>query len=146
MIRRTSASRTPAPLSQPVDPAARARLRAHRSARFQAVALTGMGVLHFAVPEKFDALIPPALPGTARAWTLGSGVAELAVAGLLAMPRTRRAGGRAAVALFLGVWPGNFQMAWDARHGTTAQRWVAWGRLPLQLPMIFSAARIARNS
>ena len=65
-----------------------------------AAALGGMGVLHLAKPEPFDQLIPPMLPGSARAWTYGSGVAELAVAGLLAVPATRRAGGAAAAALF----------------------------------------------
>ena len=52
----------------------------------------GMGALHFAKPEPFDGLIPRQLPGTPRQWTLGSGVAELAVGALLAVPATRRIG------------------------------------------------------
>lgn len=114
---------------------------AHR----MAAALAGMGVLHFARPKPFDGLIPPALPGPARAWTVGSGVAELAVAGMLAAPRTRRAGGRAAQALFLGVWPGNAWMAWRWRGRSWPWRALALGRLPLQVPMIRAAGRIARG-
>ena len=108
-----------------------------------ATALGGMGVLHLAKPEPFDQLIPPMLPGSARAWTYGSGVAELAVAGLLAVPATRRAGGAAAAALFVGVWPGNMWMAWRLRRRPTVARAVAYARLPLQIPMIGSAVRIA---
>lgn len=110
-----------------------------------AAALGGMGVLHLAKPEPFDQLIPPMLPGSARAWTYGSGVAELAVAGLLAVPATRRAGGAAAAALFVGVWPGNMWMAWRLRRRPTVARAVAYARLPLQIPMIGSAVRIARG-
>ena len=107
--------------------------------------LAGMGVLHFATPTHFDRLIPPELPGSARAWTYGSGVAELSVAGLLAVPRTRRMGAWAAIALFVGVFPGNVQMARDSlRKPVWPNRVVAFGRLPLQWPMISAAWRIRR--
>ena len=75
------------------DPAPAGRRACDSSARRMSAALAAMGVLHFVRPEPFDGLIPPFLPGSARAWTHGSGVAELAVAGLLAVPRTRRGTG-----------------------------------------------------
>ena len=109
-------------------------------------ALTAMGALHFIKPEPFDELIPPELPGTARAWTYGSGVAELAVAGLLAIPATRRLGGLAAAGLYLAVWPGNMQMVRTSKDGSTARKIVAWARLPLQIPMIRQALRIHRHA
>lgn len=102
------------------------RKTATRSALVQGTALAAMGALHFVRPEHFDALIPASLPGSARAWTLGSGVAELGVAALLLNRRTRRTGGRAAVALYLGVWPGNFQMAWDYRNKAPLPKLIAW--------------------
>ena len=68
------------------DPAPAGRRASDASARRMSAALAAMGVLHFVRPEPFDGLIPPFLPGSARAWTHGSGVAELAVAGLLALP------------------------------------------------------------
>ena len=110
-------------------------------------ALGAMGVLHFVAPKQFDALIPPELPGSRRTWTYGSGVAELAVAGLLADRRTRALGGAAATALFVGVFPGNLQMAraWRGRPVWPYQV-IAWGRLPLQIPMILAARRVWRHS
>lgn len=129
--------KTPTPSAHP---------RAARSTRLQAGALTGMGLLHFLRPGAFDPLIPPALPGSARAWTYGSGAAELTVAALLARHRTRRIGGRVAVGLYLAVWPGNVQMAWDARHDSPARRIITLARLPLQIPMIRAGLRVAREA
>ena len=63
-----------------------------------------MGVLHFVKPEHFDRIVPRALPGSARFYTYASGVAELGVAGLLALPKTRRAGALAAIALYTAVF------------------------------------------
>ncbi|WP_370970820.1 hypothetical protein [Amycolatopsis sp. cg9] len=113
-----------------------------RPAHLLAGALGFMGVLHFAVPKPFDGLIPKELPGSRRAWTYGSGVAELAVAAAVAAPRTRRLGGLAAALLFLGVFPGNVKMAVDARNAPAPQKAIAWGRLPLQWPLIAWALKV----
>ena len=69
------------------------------------------------------------------------------MAGLLASPRTRRAGGTAALVLFIGVFPGNLQMvrAWRRKPVWPWQA-IAWGRLPLQIPMIMAADRIRRGA
>ena len=119
------------------------------STRSNTVFLTGLlgtaGVLHFVRPEPFDALIPPALPGSPRTWTYGSGVAELAVAGLLAAPRTRRLGGKAAAALFVGVFPGNVQMAYDWRHRPWYWQVVSLGRLPLQAHLVRQSEFVHRH-
>nr|WP_312607197.1 hypothetical protein [Kocuria rhizophila] len=123
-----------------------ARRKANRSAVLSGLALTGMGVLHLVKPQPFDALIPEQLPGTARQWSLGSGCAELATAALLLVPRTRRIGGAVSAALFVGVWPGNMKMAWDSRNAAPARQAIAYGRLPLQIPLIVSAVKIARNA
>ena len=110
-------------------------------------ALGTMGVLHFVAPKPFDGLIPPELPGRRRAWTYGSGVVELAVAGLLANRDTRALCGAAATALFVGVFPGNLQMAraWRGKPVWPYQV-IAWGRLPLQIPMIMAADKIRRDA
>lgn len=76
-----------------------------------AALLFGSGILHFAKPQPFDAIVPAALPGRARTYTYVSGVAELATAAALAVPRTRRLGGALAAALFVAVFPANVQMA-----------------------------------
>ena len=108
--------------------------------------LGAMGVLHFIKPEHFDRIVPRALPGSARFYTYASGVAELGVAGLLALPKTRRAGALAAIALYTAVFPANVQMAVDWRHRPLPERAIAYGRLPLQLPMIRRAWRIYKTS
>lgn len=115
-----------------------------RTAAFLTVLLGGAGVLHLTRPEPFDSIVPPLLPGPARAYTYVSGAAELAVAGLLALPRTRRLGGHAATALFVAVFPANLQMAYDWRHARPRQRAIAWGRLPLQAVLIAQSRHVAR--
>lgn len=114
-----------------------------RTAAFLTVLLGGAGILHQARPEPFDRIVPPALPGPARAYTYTSGVAELAVAGLLAIPRTRRLGGHAATALFIAVFPANLQMAYNWRHARSRKQAIALGRLPLQALLVAQARHVA---
>lgn len=114
----------------------RSSVTSPRSALALSGVLAGMGALHFAVPGPFDALVPRVLPGSARFWTKASGVAELAVAAAVALPQTRRVGGLAAAGLFTAVYPANLQMAYDWRNGSRLKRAVAYGRLPLQAPLI----------
>ncbi|MCG7609423.1 MULTISPECIES: DoxX family protein [Mycobacterium] len=122
------------------------RISAAPAAQRMAALLLGMGALHFVAPKPFDTIIPTELPGSARFYTYASGVGELATGALLAVPRTRRLGALAAVALFLAVFPGNLNMVrlwWDKPW---PMRIVAIARLPLQIPMITSALRVYRNS
>jgi uncharacterized membrane protein len=109
------------------------------------VMLLGIGTLHFVAPKPFDTIVPAELPGTPRFYTYASGIGELGTGALLLMPRTRRLGGLAAVALFLGVFPGNvnhvrllWHKGWPARIATLA-------RLPLQIPMITQALKVWRS-
>ena len=111
--------------------------------------LVGMGVLHFAAPKPFDTVVPEELPGSARFYTLASGVAEAAVGGMLIAPKTRKVGALAAIALFLGVFPANVNMVrlWfrdPAKSLPLRIRSIA--RLPLQVPMITQAYKIYRRS
>lgn len=103
------------------------------------------GLLHFLRPEPFDSLVPGELPGSRRFYTYASGVAELATAALLSRTSTRRMGGLATVALSLGVWPGNFYMAWLWRKKPWIWQLVSLGRLPLQIPLISSGWEIYRR-
>ena len=114
----------------------------------EALGLAGLlatsGTLHFLTPGPFDGIVPRALPGSPRTWTYLSGAAELAVAAAIAHPRTRRMGGLAAAALFVAVFPANVKMAADWRRGSTTRRAIAFGRLPLQIPLVLWARRVAR--
>ncbi|MEU8814183.1 hypothetical protein [Actinoplanes sp. NPDC048796] len=106
------------------------------------VLLATTGALHFAAPKPFDAIVPRSLPGSPRTWTYLSGAAELAVAAAVAHPRTRRVGALAAAGLFAAVFPANVKMAVDWRHASPAKRAVAYGRLPLQIPLVLWARRV----
>lgn len=125
--------------------ARRATREAVRDARFLGGLTAVLGTLHFVKPEVFDRLIPEALPGEARAWTLGSGVAELGVAAGLLYPKTRRVAGRAATLLYLAVFPGNLQMAWNWRGKSWHMQVISLGRLPLQAGLIRRAENVHRN-
>lgn len=111
--------------------------------------LIAMGALHFAAPKPFDAIVPAELPGSQRFYTLASGVAEVAVGGLLVVPKTRRVGALAAVALFIGVFPANVNMVrlWSKEPAKPLPlRAIAVARLPVQIPMIIQALKVYRES
>jgi uncharacterized membrane protein len=105
--------------------------------------MLGVGTMHFLAPKFFDELIPEPL-GNPRAWTYGSGVAEITAGALVLNKQTSRAGAWMTFFVILGVWPGNWKMALDAGAPRDAASWVAWIRLPLQLPMLWWAYRNTR--
>ena len=108
--------------------------------------LIGVGIVHFLAPKPFDTIVPAELPGSPRFYTHASGVAEVGIGAMLLVPRTRRLGALAAVALYLAVYPANINMVrlwWD--KGWPA-RIVALARLPFQFPMIVNALRVRRNA
>ena len=120
--------------------------RSERSPLLLAGLLATAGVAHFAVPRQFDALVPRSLPGSPRTWTYASGVAELALAAGVALPRTRKPAALAAAALFVGVFPANVKMALDWRDRPTPLKAAAFGRLPLQVPLVLWARGVARGA
>ncbi|MGW6734963.1 DoxX family protein [Streptomyces sp. NPDC055013] len=120
--------------------------RSDRSPLLLAGLLATAGVAHFTVPRQFDAVVPRALPGKPRTWTYASGVAELALAAGVALPRTRKVAALAAAGFFVGVFPANVKMAVDWRHRPTPQKAVAIGRLPLQIPLVLWARGVAKNT
>lgn len=104
------------------------------------------GGIHFLVPSFYDALVPRVLPGAPRRWVLLSGAAEIAVAAMVAAPRTRRVGSALAGALFVAVFPANVQMAIDWRRHSSLRNIIAYARLPLQVPLVWWAVRVNRAS
>lgn len=108
--------------------------------------LVGMGVLHFVAPKPFDTIVPAELPGNARLYTHASGVAEAATGVLLLVPRTRRLGAIAAVALYLAVFPANINAVRLWWHKGWPARIAGLARLPFQVPMITSAIKVYRNA
>jgi uncharacterized membrane protein len=101
---------------------------------------------HFVIPRPFMKIVPRYL-GHPRFWVYASGLVE-ATAGALMLssdPATRRRGGMLATATLIGVYPANIQMAVDAGRPRSVTSWASWLRLPLQVPLVVTAARIARR-
>jgi uncharacterized membrane protein len=48
--------------------------------------------------------------------------------------------------LFAAVFPANIKMAVDWRHASPARRAVAFGRLPLQVPLVLWGLRVADSA
>jgi uncharacterized membrane protein len=100
------------------------------------------GVTHFLRPEIYERIVPPMLPAP-RTIVYISGVAEFAGGFGLLVPATRRAAAGGLVALLICVFPANIYMA--VAHvpfpGIAGERWAQWLRLPLQIPLIWWAAR-----
>lgn len=108
--------------------------------RLVAAAFLGSGVLHFKAPRPYVALVPRVLPHRLLLVQVSGALELVCAAGLLA--RTRWAGPASAV-LLVAVFPANVQMALDSGSGRLPgladNRLVAWGRLPLQAPLVWAA-------
>jgi uncharacterized membrane protein len=102
--------------------------------------------MHFVNPSFFDEIVPPWVPGSARAATYASGVAEILVGLGIVFAPTRRMALWSAAALFVAVYPANLYMAWEWRDRELSERLIAYGRLPLQIPMIWWAVALARRT
>jgi uncharacterized membrane protein len=75
-----------------------------------------------------------------------SGVAEILCAAGLALPATRKLAGLASAALLAGVYVGNVKMAVDAaKSDNLPLKVAAFGRLPMQFPMLRAALRAGRT-
>jgi uncharacterized membrane protein len=108
-------------------------------------AFLASGTVHLVRPQTFYPLMPKAVPAH-REVIYVSGVAELVCAAGLLHPRTRKLAGWASAALLVGVYPGNLKMAADAlKTRNQTFKAVALARLPLQLPMIRAALKVARG-
>jgi uncharacterized membrane protein len=107
-----------------------------------AAAFAGSGTVHFVRPQAFAALMPRLIPGRHHKNLIYlSGLAEIMCA--VGLVRRTRWASAASIATLGAVFPANVQMALDAGSGRNAgpadQRALAWGRLPLQLPMVWAA-------
>ena len=108
-----------------------------------AAAFTVSGIVHLLDPATFTPIVPAFLPWPTEL-VYASGVAELICA--VGLWRRDRWAGVAAAILLVVVWPANLQMAITAQQGNdlTAQV-ITWGRLPLQIPLIWFALQSGRG-
>ncbi|MBJ6107550.1 DoxX family membrane protein [Hymenobacter sp. BT523] len=107
-----------------------------------ALLFVAAGVWHFAHPATYLAIMPPQLPQP-LALVYASGIFEvLGGLGLLLRP-TRKLAGWGLLALLVAVYPANMYMAL-IHEKLGIPGWVAWGRLPLQLPLLWWVWRTMR--
>jgi uncharacterized membrane protein len=100
------------------------------------------GTVHLVRPQAFAALMPRAIPDKHhRNLIYLSGLFELVCA--FGLFRRTAWAAPASVVILGAVFPANLQMALDAgsgrNPGATDKHLVAWGRLPLQIPMVWAA-------
>jgi uncharacterized membrane protein len=103
---------------------------------------TVSGIVHFVRPQFFEGIMPRLLPARShRALIYASGAAELVCA--VGLARRARWASTASIVVLGAVFPANVQMALDAgsgrQPGAMDKALVAWGRLPLQLLMVWMA-------
>lgn len=108
-----------------------------------ALLFVAAGGWHFVRPGTYLRIMPPALPAPLLLVYV-SGVAEIAGGLGLLLPATRRWAGWGLVALLVAVFPANVYMAL-IHEQLGISGWVAWGRLPLQLPLLWWVWRAARS-
>ena len=100
------------------------------------------GLLHFAIPRTYEAIMPDYLPAQ-RELVYASGLAEISGGAALLHPRTRRAGMWLSIATLLAVFPANVHMALTPeRYDIPAV--ALWARLPLQVLLIAWARSAGR--
>ena len=111
-----------------------------------AATFTVAGVKHFTSADFFRRIVPPSLP-RADVLVAVSGVAEIAGAIGLLVPRLRRPAAWGLVALLVAVFPANVFMALsdDPRVNLDLPRWVWWARLPLQPVLVAWVVWVGRE-
>jgi uncharacterized membrane protein len=107
-----------------------------RSRRLLAGFFAYAGAMHFVIPRKYEAIMPPSFPRHREAVAV-SGVAEIVGGAAVLSPRTRRFARWWLLALLVAVFPANVHMAVnpDQIKGLDLDRlprWALWARLPLQ--------------
>ena len=96
------------------------------------------GVMHFARPRFYDAIVPPPLDEHARAITYASGAAEL-IGAALALAGPRRLARWYLLALLAAVYPANVWMALEPSRFSDVPPWALIARLPLQFVFAWHA-------
>src|ERR687897_603518 len=105
--------------------------------------MVGSGITHFAAPGYFRDLVPSWLPARS-AVVVFSGLADIAVGVLVAVPATRAVGGWATGALITAYLPAHLE---PLRHRDTAQRpFGVTARVVVNLGYIAWAAAVARGA
>lgn len=107
---------------------------ADRAAVAAGLFFIGAGVMHFLMPARYAAMIPPQLPSP-HFWVLLSGAFQVAGGVGMLLERTRRLAALGLVALLVAILPANIHEAQanTASHVLPFPDWYFWLRIPFQL-------------
>ena len=95
------------------------------------------GTLHFLRPDPYMKIMPPYIPAH-LAMVYISGAAEIAGGLGLLIPQLRRLAAWGLVALLVVIFPANLYMATSLPStASTLEAVLTWGRLPLQVVLIW---------
>jgi uncharacterized membrane protein len=113
-----------------------------RAPHVLAAMFASSATVHLVRPQAFAAIMPRAIPERHhKSLIYLSGLIELVCA--VGLFRRAAWAAPASVAVLGAVFPANLQMALDAgsgrNPGAADKPVVAWGRLPLQIPMVWAA-------
>ena len=111
-----------------------------------AVGMALVGVMHFAQPAGFVAIVPAYLPAP-YALVMISGFFEILGGVGLLVPRVRRTASQGLIALYVAVFPANVNMAMNhlSLGATQVPTLLLWLRLPLQGVLILLAWWVGRT-
>ncbi len=99
------------------------------------------GILHFAMPKPYEAIVPAYVPIAPRDAVIYSGCAEL-LGGLAVLPNATRGIARWwLIGLLVAIFPANVHMAMSPEEVPGLKErpipgWALWARLPLQFLMM----------
>lgn len=107
--------------------------------------------MHFVIPRRYEAIMPPYLPRHREAVQV-SGVAEIVGGAAVVPAATRRIARWWLLGLLVAIFPANLHMAVNPEQvkGLDIERfprWLLWARLPLQPLMmwwVWTATRARR--
>jgi uncharacterized membrane protein len=94
------------------------------------------GTMHFVIPRRYEAIMPPWIPRHREA-VIVSGIAEIAGGAAVVPAPTRRLARWWLIGVLAAVFPANVHMAVNPEQVAGLNldripRWALWARLPLQ--------------
>ena len=109
-----------------------------------ALLLTFAGIIHLASPETFLITMPAIVPFRIPI-ILVTGLLELTLAVGILLPRFRNLFAQITAMYCIAIWPVHFYMAiWNVPLGNLDSPIVLWGRVLLQIPLIYWAYSLRR--
>jgi uncharacterized membrane protein len=103
------------------------------------------GAAHFIWTQTYASIVPDYMPAH-RELVLISGAAEIAGGLGVLVPRTRRVAAAGLAILLVAVFPANMWMAQNRERFPGIPASLLWGRLPMQVPLIWWALLYLRKS